>query len=68
MIHVLCKKCKCWIPRKHGKKAYRYEVFETRIKDGASQIKCFCGRWIYNPKNAKFYGTKEQIVQIKNKR
>lgn len=58
MIHILCKKCKCWIPRKRGKNAYSYEIFETRIIDDKNQIKCFCGHWTYNPQNARFYWIK----------
>lgn len=68
MIHILCRKCKSWIPRKQGKTGYSYEVFEKRIKNRVRQIKCFCGRWTYNPQNAKFHGTKEQIEQIQNKK
>lgn len=68
MLHILCKRCKCWIPRKRGRYAYTYNGFELRIKDdGAKQIKCSCGRWTYDPRDAKFFGTREQINKI-NKR
>ena len=69
MLHILCKNCKGWIPRKRGKNAYIYSVFETRINEnGSRQIKCFCGRWTYDPRGARFIGTKEQINKILNKR
>ncbi len=67
MIHILCKRCKRWIPRKRGKKSYTFSVFETRFSNNIKQIKCFCGRWTYNPNGAKFFGTKEQIKVIFNK-
>ena len=66
MIHILCKRCKGWIPRKRGKRAYAYSVFETRTgTEGVRQIKCLCGRWTYDPRRAKFTGTKKQIEAIK---
>ena len=69
MIHILCKRCKGWIPRKRGKHAYTYSVFETKIDhNGVKQIKCFCGRWTHDPRGARFFGTKEQIVKILNKK
>ena len=69
MIHILCKRCKGWIPRKRGKNAYSYSALETRINDNSSrQVKCFCGRWTHDPRGAKFIGTKEQIEAIKQRR
>ena len=69
MLHILCKRCKGWIPRKRGKRAYTYSVFETRVNEsGARQIKCFCGRWTHDPRGAKFIGTKEQIGKILDKK
>jgi len=66
MLHILCKHCKGWIPRKRGKHASTYSVFETRTNEnGLRQIKCFCGRWTYDPRGARFIGTKEQIEAIK---
>lgn len=67
MLHILCKRCKCWIPRKRGYSAYTYGNFESRTKDdGAKQIKCLCGKWTYDPRGAKFFGTREQIDKIKS--
>ncbi len=69
MLHILCKRCKGWIPRKRGKHAYTYSVFDTRTTDdGTRQIKCFCGRWTYDQRGANFYGTKEQIKKILSKK
>ena len=69
MLHILCKRCKGWVPRKRGRHAYTYSVFETRVNEsGSRQIKCLCGRWTYDPRNSKFVGTKEQIEQILNKK
>lgn len=69
MVHILCKSCKGWIPRKRGKHAYTYSVFKTRInKEGSRQIKCFCGRWTSDPRGARFFGTKEQVDKILNKK
>ena len=66
MLHILCKRCKGWIPRKRGKRAYSYSAFETRMTaEGSKQIKCFCGRWTHDPRGAKFIGTKEQVEAIK---
>lgn len=67
MLHILCKRCKGWIPRKRGKYAYTYSAFETRISNGAKQIKCFCGRWTHDPRVTRFIGTKEQIEAIKKR-
>lgn len=65
MLHILCKRCKCWIPRKHGDHAYSYNRFELRTKDdGAKQIKCLCGRWTHDPRGAIFFGTKDQVNKI----
>ncbi len=65
MLHILCKKCKGWIPRKRSKNAYTYSVFETRTNvDGSRQIKCFCGRWTHDLRGARFYGTKDQVGKI----
>lgn len=65
MLHILCKRCKSWIPRKRGKHAYTYSVFKTRIVEGGTrQIRCFCGRWTYDPRGSVFYGTKEQIETL----
>ena len=71
MLHILCKRCKGWIPRKRGRYAYTFSLFKTRINnDGLKQIQCFCGRWTHDPRMAKFIGTKEQIDKIleKNKK
>jgi hypothetical protein len=68
MLHILCKRCKCWIPRKRGRNAYTYSGFETRTQDGVKQIKCLCGRWTYDNRNAVFLGTKEQIEKILKKK
>lgn len=66
MLHILCKRCKGWIPRKRGKHAYSYNAFEARVSpEGKRQIKCFCGRWTYDPRGARFIGTKDQIDAIK---
>ncbi len=66
MLHILCKRCKSWIPRKRGKHVYTYSAFETRINnEGVRQIRCFCGRWTHDPRGARFFGTKEQIDTIK---
>lgn len=68
MIHILCKRCKGWIPRKRGKHAYSYSGFEARTNaDGSRQIKCFCGRWTHDSRGAKFIGTKKQIETIKQR-
>lgn len=65
MLHILCKRCKCWIPRKHGVNAFQYNCFEERVgKDKIKQIKCLCGYWTYDPRGAKFVGTKRQIEKI----
>jgi len=65
MLHILCKRCKGWIPRKRGKRAYTYSVFEMRTNaEGRREIKCFCGRWTHDPRGARFIGTKEQIKAI----
>lgn len=67
MLHILCKRCKGWIPRKRGKCAYTYSAFETRTDaNGKKQIRCFCGRWTHDPRGARFIGTKEQIESIKH--
>ena len=69
MLHILCKRCKGWIPRKRGKHSYTYSVFETRTNEnGSKQIKCFCGRWTHDPRGARVVGTKEQVVQILSKK
>ena len=66
MLHILCKRCKSWIPRKRGKRAFSYSFFETKITaKNIRQIKCFCGRWTHDPRSAKFIGTREQIEAIK---
>jgi hypothetical protein len=69
MLHILCKRCKGWIPRKRGKRSYTYSVFETRTNEnGARQIKCFCGRWTHDPRKVSFTATKEQMEQILRKK
>ncbi len=64
MLHILCKRCKGWLPLKRGKFAYTYAAFKIRVIDRTSQIQCFCGRWTYDPRGMGFTGTKEQIHKI----
>jgi|MDTC01.1.fsa_nt_gb hypothetical protein len=67
MLHILCKRCKCWIPRQHGKYAYSFGPFKTKTDtEGIKQIRCLCGRWTHDTRVIKILGTAEQIKEIKN--